>query len=106
MIIVLVGLSELGGKSAHTVRLDGCSTKCNIVTASQLRSLNNWESVLDRNIIPLHLTLGASTMGIAILLSEVLGLGILNNSTFAGVCRACNEDQGKSSEFHNLFHHD
>jgi hypothetical protein len=106
VIIELVGLSELSGESAHTVRLDGCSAKGNIVTTSQLRNLHNWESVLDRNIIPLHLTFGASTIGLAILLSEVLGLGILNNSTFAGMCRACNEDQGKSSEFHNLFHHD
>ena len=86
VVVVLVGLSELGGECAHTMRLDSCSSKSSTATTSEASGIDDGETILDLDIIPLHLFSCASTIEVLGLSKLVLSLSILDDGTVAGVC--------------------
>ncbi len=86
MVVVLVSLSELGGEGAHTMRLNSCSSKSSTATTSEACGIDDRETILDLDIIPLHLFGGAAAIDVLGLSELVLSLSILNDGTLAGVC--------------------
>lgn len=85
MVVVLVGLSELGGEGAHTMRLNGCSSKSSTATTSKAGGIDGGETILDLDIIPLHLINCTAAVHVLGLSELVLSLSILNNGTLGGV---------------------